>query len=81
VVAIKAGRALCFEIKSWARKPRIDKTSLSRFSEWCSRAQAHGFIAWYNKNQWRFLPLRDAESNRYEDENWIGLQSFLRVFA
>jgi Holliday junction resolvase len=81
VVAIKSGKLLCFEIKSWARKPRLDRNQLSRFSEWCRNAQAHGFVAWYNQNQWRFLPLHDAEANRYGDEFWIDYESFLRVFT
>jgi Holliday junction resolvase len=80
VVAIKQGRLLCFEIKSWSRKPRLDKTQLSRFSVWCGQAGGHGFIAWYNQNQWRFLPVKDAEANRYDDENWLELESFLNVF-
>ncbi len=80
VVAIKDGKLLCLEIKSWARKPKLDKTQLSRFSEWCSNAQGHGFIAWYNQNQWRFLSTKDAEAGHYDDENWIDLDSFLRVF-
>jgi Holliday junction resolvase len=80
IVAMKSGKLLCFEIKSWARKPRLDKQQLSRFSEWCQNAQGHGFVAWYNQNQWRFLPIRDAEANRYDDDNWIDLEGFLRVF-
>ena len=80
IVAIKSGKLLCFEIKSWARKPRLEKSQLTRFTEWCSNAQGHGFLAWYNQNQWRFLPIRDAEARHYEDENWIELDSFLRVF-
>ena len=80
VVAIKGGKTLCFEIKSWAKKPRLDKSQLSRFSEWCSNAQGHGFVAWYTQNQWKFLPVRDAEAKRYDDENWINLDAFLRVF-
>lgn len=81
IVAIKSGRLLSFEIKSWARKPRLDKAQLSRFSDWCRNAQAMGFVAWYSRNRWMFLPVRDAEAGRYEDENWVGLESFLRVFA
>ena len=81
VVAIKSGKTLCFEIKSWARMPRLDKRQLSRFSDWCRNAQAHGFLAWYNRNEWRFLPLRDILAGRYDDENWIDLESFLRVFV
>lgn len=81
IVAIKSGRLLCFEIKSWSRKPRLDKKQLSRFSEWCHGAGGHGFLAWYNHNQWRFLPIKDAEANRYDDENWLDLESFFRVFS
>lgn len=80
IVAIKDGKLLCFEIKSWARKPKLKSTQLSQFSEWCTNASGHGFLAWYNQNQWRFLPLNDVESGRYEDERWIELEPFLRVF-
>jgi Holliday junction resolvase len=80
VVAIKSGRVLAFEIKSWARLPRIDKSQLARFSEWCAKADCHGMIAWYLQNKWRFLPLRDALSNSYAEENWIDLDMLLRVF-
>jgi len=80
VLAIKSGKALCFEIKSWAKKPKLGNDQLSRFSDWCNNAHGYGFLAWYNKNQWRFLPLKDVESKKYEDENWIDLDAFLRVF-
>ena len=80
VIAAKDGKLLCFEIKAWARKPRLEKTQLSRFSEWCRNAQGHGFVAWYNRNEWKFLPVKDAEANRYDDENWIRYEDFLRVF-
>jgi Holliday junction resolvase len=81
VVAIRSGRILAFEIKSWARKPRLDKSQLSRFSSWARNAQAHGFLAWYFRKNWRFLPIRDAEANRYEDENWLDLDAFIKVFS
>ena len=80
VIAIRSGRLLALEIKSWAKKPKLARDQLSRFSDWCSQAGAHGFLAWYNQNQWRFLPLKDVEEGRYEDENWIGLDVFLKVF-
>jgi len=80
VLAIKSGKTLCFEIKSWAKKPKLQKDQLSRFSEWCSNTQGHGFLAWYNQNQWRFLPLKDVETNQYNDENWIDLDAFLKIF-
>lgn len=80
IVALKPGKVLCFEIKSWARKPRLDRGQLSRFSEWCRNAQGHGFVAWYNQNTWRFLHMNDAEANKYDDENWFGLEPFLKVF-
>ena len=81
VVAIKPGRTLCFGIKSWSKKPRLDKGQLSRLAEWCKNAAGIGFIAWYNANTWKFLPVKDAEKGRYEDENWIELEPFLRIFA
>ncbi len=78
VVAMKNGNILCFEIKSWAKEPRLDKGQLSRFSGWCGRAGGIGLLAWYNTNQWRFLPLKDVLAGNYED--WLSLQDFMRVF-
>lgn len=80
IVALKAGRTLAFEIKSWSRMPRLDRKSARRLSDWAAGAGAHGFLAWYNKNEWRFLPLRDALAGNYSEENWIPLENFLRVF-
>jgi len=80
VVAIKDSRILCFEIKSWAKKPRLDKTQLSRFSDWTAQASGLGFVAWYNQAKWRFLPMSDALENNYDDENWVSLDAFLKVF-
>jgi Holliday junction resolvase len=81
LVAIKDGRILCFEIKSWSKKPVLSNSKLAPLISWCNNARAMGFLAWYNQNQWRFLPLKDAEARRYEDENWIDLESFFRVFV
>lgn len=81
LVAIKGGRILCFEIKAWARKPKLEKAKLESFSSWCRNAQGMGFLAWYNKNTWLFLHSRDAEDNNYDDEKWIDLNTFLKVFT
>lgn len=80
VVALRKDVVLTFEIKSWARKPRIDKGQLARFKKWSANAGAFPFIAWYNANQWRFLTLKQAEDNEYDDENWINLDNLLSVF-
>jgi Holliday junction resolvase len=79
VVALKRGRVLCFEIKSWSTQPRLDKKKLQRFKEWCSRADGFGFLAWYNKNQWRFLRIEHAENNQYDEENWLDPDSLLKA--
>jgi Holliday junction resolvase len=81
VVALKEGRILCFEIKSWARMPRLDRTQLSHFAEWTRNAHGLGFLAWYNRNEWKFLPLKDVLSGDYSEGNWIKLGDFLRVFT
>jgi len=80
VVAIRKDVTLSFEIKSWAKKPRLDKDQLARFKEWSENAGAFAFLAWYNNNQWRFLPLKQAEEKQYEDENWIEFNNFINVF-
>ncbi len=81
IVALKNGKTLAFEIKSWAKMPRLDKKSLERFSAWAAKAGACSFLAWYNRNEWRFLPLKDAAEGNYSDENWLGLEDFLKVFC
>jgi len=80
VVAIRKDITLTFEIKSWAKKPKVHKDQLKRFKAWSENAGAFAFIAWYNENQWRFLTLKQAEENQYEDENWMSLDNLLNVF-
>ncbi|MFH1978650.1 MAG: hypothetical protein ABIJ92_04965 [Candidatus Aenigmatarchaeota archaeon] len=80
VVALKKGRVLCFEIKSWAKKPKLEKKKLERFKEWCERADGFAFLGWYNENRWRFLTLKDAEAGNYDDDNWMQLNQLLEIF-
>ena len=78
LIAMKKGLILCFEIKAHKNKPKLEKDKLQRFREWCDRAGAIGFLAWKpEKNRWLFLKIEDAESNNYEDENWIEMRSLL----
>jgi Holliday junction resolvase len=79
VVTLKNGKIFAFEIKAWATKPTLERRKLEHFKEWCNRAGAIGFLAWYNKNQWKFLPLKDAAAGRYEDENWLTHEHLLSV--
>lgn len=81
IIAIKSGNIFCFEIKSWIKKPKLNADKIKRFKDWCEQASGMGFLAWYNKNKWLFLPLKDAEANKYEDENWIELNDFFRIFG
>ena len=81
IIAMKNGNIFCFEIKSWAKKPRLDTDKITRFKSWCDTANGMGFLAWYNKNKWLFLRLADAEANNYEDENWIEMNDFFRIFG
>ena len=80
IIAIRKGTILSFEIKSWAKKPKLNKKKLQSFKEWSENAGAMAFLAWYNNNQWRFLPLKQAEENQYEDENWIDYNNFINIF-
>jgi len=80
VVAMKAGKILSFEIKSWSTKPKLAGKQLQAFKQWSDNAGAMAFLAWYNQNKWKFLPLSDAEKNNYDDENWIDLDNFFRIF-
>lgn len=81
IIAMKSGNIFCFEIKSWAKKPRLDSDKIQRFKSWCDQASGMGFLAWYNQNKWLFLRLQDAEANNYGDENWIEMNDFFRIFG
>lgn len=84
IVAIRKGLVLAFEIKSHTKKPRLKRDQLERFSGWCRKAGAMGFVAWRRtkpdseddeplsaSNRWMFLRIEDAEQGRYENENWM----------
>jgi Holliday junction resolvase len=81
IIAMKAGSIFCFEIKSWATKPKLDANKIQRFRGFCDQAGGHGFLAWYNENKWLFLPLRDVEAGNYNDENWIQMNDFFRLLG
>lgn len=80
IVAIKKGMVICFECKAWEHKPKLPQDRVRRFKEWCEKAGAFGFLAWRTKNKWLFLRLKDVEENKYEDNNWLEMESFLSVF-
>jgi len=93
VVAIRRGQVLAFEIKSHAKKPRLNKDQLERFSAWCEKANAIGFVAWRRttsedtkplsaSQRWLFLPIENARKNDYSDEQWVERDVlFLNVFG
>ena len=93
VVAIRKGQVLAFEIKSHAKKPRLKKDQLERFSGWCKKANAFGFIVWRRTSsedneplsasqRWLFLPIESAEKNDYSEERWVERDIlFLKVFG
>lgn len=93
VVAIRRGQILAFEIKSHAKKPKLKKDQLDRFTEWCEKANALGFVAWRRttsdndealsaSQRWMFLPIESAKRNDYADINWVERDVlFLKVFG
>lgn len=81
VVAIRKGMILAFEIKTWNRKPRLEKEQLNPFREWCERAGAMGFLGWRGRGRWSFLRLEDVAAGNYKDENWISMENFLHVLG
>jgi len=63
LVAIKKGRVIAFECKSWETKPRLREEEYKNFMEWCERAGAVGFLAWRRgKNDWLFLDIKSYKS-------------------
>lgn len=81
IVALKKGMIIAFEIKTWNRKPRLEKDQMNGFREWCERAGAMGFLGWRGRGRWSFLRLDDVVAGNYADENWISMDSFLRVLV
>jgi Holliday junction resolvase len=93
VVAIRRGQILAFEIKSHAKKPRLKRDQLERFTEWCTKANALGFVAWRRTSsdndeplsasqRWMFLPIENAQKNDYADISWVERDVlFLKVFG
>ncbi len=82
IIAIKNGVVLAIECKAHSKKPRLEKDKIKKLREWCERARAWGFLAWkVPGNIWKFLRIEDAETNNYNDENWIELKQMMRVFG
>ncbi len=79
LVAIKKGRILAFEIKSWSTKPRLKKEEFQEFKRWCEVAGAMGFFAWRRKNNdWFFLNIKDYENGDIKEDG-ISLEDFMFV--
>jgi len=80
IVAIKKNNILAIECKAHKTKPRIKKEKVHEMKQWCENAGALGFLAWRAPNQdWLFLPMKNLEESRYEDEHWISMESFLQA--
>jgi len=80
VIAIKKNLVLAIECKAWDRRPKLQKDQLTHFRDWVNKAGAIGFVAWKKpRNIWLFLRLEDAESNHYEEENWLPMENVLNA--
>lgn len=77
IVAIKNGLIIAIESKSWEIKPKLPKDRVLRLKEWSDKAGAITFLGWRTRNKWLFLQMKDVLENKYEDENWIGMENFL----
>lgn len=80
IIAMKRGLILCIECKAWSKKPKLKKTKLKNFKEWCKRAGAIGLLAWRVRGKWLFLRIEDAENGNYSDENWLEMETLLDAF-
>jgi Holliday junction resolvase len=81
VIAIKKGRILAFEIKTWNRKPYLESDQVNAFREWCERAGATGFLGWRGRGKWSFLSLENVLSGNYKDNVWMTMESFFRTLG
>src|SRR3989338_5610859 len=75
IIAMKRGLIIAIESKNHAKKPKLPKDRVQRLKEWSDRAGAITFLGWRTKNKWLFLQLKNVLENRYEDENWIGMEN------
>jgi len=82
VLALRqGGRVIAFECKAHKTMPKLEKSKLRRFKEWCENAGAWGFLAWRPpKKPWKFLPLNDAENGRYDEDRWITFEDLLDIY-
>ncbi len=79
LVAIKKGRVLAFEIKSWSTKPRLKDDEYREFREWCETAGAMGFFAWRRKkNDWLFIDIKKYKKSDVKKDG-ISLNDLLFV--
>lgn len=79
IVAMKKGLIVGIESKAYTKKPRIAKPQLKKMRDWCDRAGAVGIIGWRATGKWLFLPLENAETGKYEDENWMEMEPFFNA--
>lgn len=76
ILAAKNGSMLAFEIKSWNRKPYLERAQTDVFRRWCERAGARGFLGWRSRGRWAFLPLEHVVAGNYGDDMWVGIETF-----
>lgn len=74
IVALKKGLILAIECKAHSSKPRLAKKQLASMRAWCDKAGAVGLIGWRTTGKWLFLRLEDAETGKYDDENWMEME-------
>ncbi len=62
ILGVKDGRVLAFECKTWKDKPRLKLEEFTEFVDWCTKANALGFLAWRRRAEWLFLNINDIKT-------------------
>lgn len=78
IVGIKKNVIAAFECKTWKTKPRLKAEELKELKDWCSRANAYGFLAWRSRGVWLFLNVDEIQTKDIK-ENGMKFKELLRT--
>lgn len=73
VVAFKRGNILAFEVKAWAKEPKIEKKKEIIINEWEKKTSIKLFIAWRKNNNFLF--------KKWNTNTWMRLKDIVSIYG